>query len=423
MRVVVTAIGSRGDIQPMLAIAKGLRDTGHDVCVATHLPYQETARALNCRFRPIQVNPEATLQQLTERGTLEANPIRALVDVIRLFRPLLAGLGDDLVAVSQNAELVTVSLIGLAFLSTLTELLGTQAVPLLLQPTHPTRAFPNPFFATPRPLQRFKLLNRLTWLTTQNPLVNAVILGAVNAWRRKRFNLPPAVAPFSVIRQFGIPVLYGYSASVVAKPSDWAENFYITGYWYLDRNAQWQPPAELLDFLEAGSPPVYVGFGSMRSRRSMKTAQVLMTAIQRSGQRAIVAEGWGGLRVAELPPNVLALSEAPHDWLFPQVSAVIHHGGAGTTGAGLRAGIPSILTPFVGDQLFLGQRIFELGVGPAPIPNSQLTSKRLAKAIEQVVSDPKMRQRAAELGENIRTEDGVGTAIALMQKHFGAGYR
>ena len=170
-----------------------------------------------------------------------------------------------------------------------------------------------------------------------------------------------------------------------------------------------------MEFLQGGSPPVYVGFGSMSNRKPEETADLVLQALARTQQRAIILSGWSGLHKADLPGSVFMLDSIPFSWLFPRVAAIVHHGGAGTTAAGLRAGVPSVVIPFFGDQPFWGQRIAELGVGPAPIPRRKLTVERLAQAIQKAVTDQAMRQRAANLGSKIQAEDGIARAVAVVQ--------
>jgi UDP:flavonoid glycosyltransferase YjiC (YdhE family) len=210
-------------------------------------------------------------------------------------------------------------------------------------------------------------------------------------------------------------VLYGYSPAVIPKPPDWGEDTHVTGYWFLDPVEAWTPPAALVEFLEAGPPPVFVGFGSMSSRKPEETTALIVDALDRAGQRAILLSGWGGLEGARVPDTVFVVDAVPYSWLFPRVAAVVHHGGAGTTSAGLRAGVPSLVIPFFGDQPFWGRRVAALGVGPEPVPRRRLTAERLARALREAVTDEGMRQRAAELGARIRTEDGVGRAVAVLE--------
>jgi sterol 3beta-glucosyltransferase len=171
-------------------------------------------------------------------------------------------------------------------------------------------------------------------------------------------------------------------------------------------------------FLEAGDPPVYVGFGSMVNRNPQRLAMLVVAALQQAKVRGIVATGWGGLQADKLPDTIFKLEQAPHDWLFPRMAAVVHHGGAGTTAAGLRAGKPTLICPFMGDQPFWGSRVQALGVGPAAIPQKKLSAASLAEALRTVTSDGAMGEKARQLGEQIRQEDGVANAIALLE---GAG--
>lgn len=234
--------------------------------------------------------------------------------------------------------------------------------------------------------------------------------------RRQVLDLPiaPFFGPYNSAASRLYPIVYGFSPAVIPKPSDW-RNTHVTGYWFLDESPDWIPPAALLDFLQQGAPPVYIGFGSMGSRDPEATADLVLQAIERTGQRAILQSGWGGLSKTDRPDNVFLVDSVPHSWLFSQVAAVVHHGGAGTTAAGLRAGVPNIVIPFFGDQPFWGRRIAELGVGPASIPRKQLTAERLAAAIHQVVTDRTMQQRAADLGAKIRAENGIAHVVAIVR--------
>jgi sterol 3beta-glucosyltransferase len=206
----------------------------------------------------------------------------------------------------------------------------------------------------------------------------------------------------------------------LAPPDDWNhERIHVTGYWFLEPSEQWHPPTDLIQFLDSGPPPVYIGFGSMSNRKPEETADLVLRAIRHTGERAIIFSGWAGLQKADLPDSVLMIDNVPHSWLFSRVRAVVHHGGAGTTAAGLRAGVPSVIVPFHGDQPFWAQRVTSLGVGPAPIARSRLTAESLAKALQTAMNDPLMHQRAVALGASIRAEDGIEKAVAIIQQLGG----
>jgi sterol 3beta-glucosyltransferase len=215
-------------------------------------------------------------------------------------------------------------------------------------------------------------------------------------------------------------MLGAYSSNVIHQPPDWPESVHITGYWFPDIHTEWCPPSQLEAFLDAGDPPVYVGFGSMAGSHPEQLATVVLEALAKSGQRGLLLTGWGGMHAMSVPDSVFVIDSAPHDWVFPRMAAVVHHGGAGTTAEGLRAGIPSVILPFMMDQPFWGRRVKALGVGPEPIPHKKLTADRLAQAIHAAVTQPAIKRRADWLGEAIRAEDGVGNAVRIVKECLGA---
>jgi UDP:flavonoid glycosyltransferase YjiC (YdhE family) len=245
----------------------------------------------------------------------------------------------------------------------------------------------------------------------------------VNRWLTEDLDMEPLkfTGPFGEIYRSDTPLLFAFSKKVYSKPRDWPPHHHITGYWTLEGSQDWQPPDKLRRFLEAGPAPIYAGFGSMPSSRPEEAAEVVLEALRLSGQRGLLLQGWGGLSARDLPEDVHMIEAAPHEWLFARMAAVIHHGGAGTTAAGLRAGVPSIIVPHFSDQPFWGERVRALGVGPRPIPRRLLSAKRLAAAIRKAVFDESMRVRAARLGEELRTEDGVARAVGIIQGHLGRG--
>ncbi|NDJ36539.1 MAG: glycosyltransferase family 1 protein, partial [Chloroflexi bacterium] len=219
----------------------------------------------------------------------------------------------------------------------------------------------------------------------------------------------------------GQPVhsFFPISPSVVPKPDDWPAHAHIPGYWFLDARDDWQPPTDLVAFIEGGDPPVYIGFGSLSGENPEETTRMVLDAIERAGVRAILAKGWGGLLAGDAGERTFLIDAAPHAWLFPRMAGVVHHGGAGTTAAGLRAGKPTFIISYFGDQPFWGKRVTELGVGPQTVKRKHLTTDSLTAALTQMVSDQAMCERAEALGEQIRAEDGIGNAIAVIERVAG----
>lgn len=236
---------------------------------------------------------------------------------------------------------------------------------------------------------------------------------------RQSLGLPACTAASFYRALRSTPMLSAYSPTIIPHPADWPESVHVTGYFFLDTITDWQPSSELKAFLDAGDPPVYIGFGSMAGRNPEQLARLILEALAKSDQRGLLLTGWGGLRTEWVPDNVFVLDAAPHSWLFPRMAAVVHHGGAGTTAEGLRAGVPTLLVPFVLDQPFWGARVKALGLGPDPIPQKNLTADRLAFAIRIAVTDPGMKQRANTCGAAVRAQDGVGNAARTIRRYFG----
>jgi UDP:flavonoid glycosyltransferase YjiC (YdhE family) len=272
----------------------------------------------------------------------------------------------------------------------------------------------SPVHRLPGPLNRLTHVaaNQAFWQLCRRP---------VNGWRG-RLGLPdhPFLGPYRRMREERRPLLYGFSPAVVPRPADWDPWVHVTGYWFLPEPAGWQPPDELEEFLGDGPPPVCIGFGSMRPRDPEALSDAVVGALRRTGRRAVVQAGWAGLGAAD-EPGILVAGEIPHSWLFPRAAAVVHHGGAGTTAAALRAGRPSVVAPFFADQFFWGRRVARLGVGPPPIPQRHLTAEKLATALRGALEDAGMRDRAAALGRRVDREEGVERAAGVLDAHLGAG--
>ena len=241
-----------------------------------------------------------------------------------------------------------------------------------------------------------------------------------NRWRQQVLNLPPIpfTGPFGKTAWKRQPFLYGYSPSVIPKPPEWPDWLHITGYWFPGYNPDWQPPEKLIDFFESGPAPVYIGFGSVPVHNPEMLTELALEALTSTGKRGVLQIGRTEHDISQLSDDVLQMGWVPHEWLFPRMSAIVHHGGASTTATGLLAGVPSIIVPFAWDQPFWGNQIAELGVGPPPIPRSKLSVKRLAYAINAATTDKGIKRRAAELGEKIQKEDGVAQAVDAFVRHL-----
>jgi sterol 3beta-glucosyltransferase len=417
MRIAIIAPGSRGDVQPYIALGKGLREAGHVVRLVTHQDFEELVHSHGVEFWPVKGRVQDIAQSQEMRARLEkGNFLAVMSQMAKEAQHGALVLAEGGLAACRGMDLVLAGVGGLYVGLALAEKLGLALLQAYYIPFTPTRAYPS-FLFSKLPSWLGGSLNRLSYHLARQILWQG-FRSADRLARREVLGLPPAPfwGPYNVDRVHDLPILYGFSPSVIPKAPDWGDNVHVTGYWFLDPAADWTPPAALMEFLQAGPPPVYVGFGSMSSRKPEETTELILQALTQSKQRGIMLSGWGGLHKADLPDTVFMLDSAPFSWLFPRVAAVVHHGGAGTTSAGLRAGAPSIVIPFFGDQPYWGQRVAALGVGPEPIPRRKLTVARLAAAMHQAATDPTMRRRAAKIGSKIQAEDGVTRAVAVIEQ-------
>ncbi len=242
----------------------------------------------------------------------------------------------------------------------------------------------------------------------------------LNRWRVSALGLPPRSfwGAFPQNPQPDWPVVNGFSPKVVPRPADWGSHIHTTGWWLPD-DPDWQPPAGLLRFLEAGPAPVFIGFGSMPVADPRKTTGLILEAVRQAGVRAILHTGWAGLGSGSPhgdPPGVFSIDYAPYAWLFPRMSAILHHGGSGTTGLALHSGVPSAIVPFLFDQFYWAERSAALGVGPRPLSFRRLTVERLAAMLVDLTTNPAYRQPAQTLAAALRTEDGVGLAVQMIEE-------
>ena len=423
MRLTIVTAGSRGDVQPYVALALGLQRQGHQVTVATHEHFRDFVTGWGVGFAPVAGDPQALLHgEIGQRWLATGrNVLEFLREVRRFAGTILEPALADVVAATRDADAVVGSVLGLPVWH-IAERRGIPMFAAPLQPVTPTREFAA--IGLPARPRLGPWLNQVSHHVAEQMLWQP-LRGHVNRWRRDALGLPKErfLGPSRRMQEAGVPVLYGFSRHVVPPPGDWGANVHVTGWWFLDRPAGYVPPPALARFLADGPPPVYVGFGSMTPRDASVLTRLALDALERAGARGVLLRGWGGLGAGELPPWAISVGDVPHEWLLPRMAAVVHHGGAGTTGASLRAGVPSIVTPLFVDQPFWGRRVHELGVGPAPIMRRDLTADSLARAIGTSLADEAMRERASRLGESIRAEDGVRHAVEIIDAKLDRAVR
>lgn len=419
MKILLLTLGTRGDVQPFVALGRRLQGRGYEVSLCTCRGMASLVEGHGLRYAHLNndilelAGSETGRRAVSETGVLGS--LRWMAEAARLFKPIFRRTLAEEWEAARDAEAIVYhpQAVGGYHIAEALGIPGVMADPLPMWV--PTAYFPN--LAAPDPGLGGRY-NRLTY-RVMALLTRAMYGSVVTRWRRNVLGLPrrPLFAD-ELVRADGrrVPVLLGFSPSVLPPPPDWPESVRVTGYWFLDEGPDWQPPPGLRDYLDSGPPPVLVGFGSMAGRDPSRTTRIVLEAMERTGQRGILVTGWGGLGCPDAPAGIYVAESIPYDWLLPRVAAVVHHGGAGTTAAGLRAGKPSVICPFVADQPFWGRRVEALGVGPRPIPQGRLDAASLAAAIRTAVADPEMQRRATDLGAKIRGEDGTGVAATLIEQ-------
>lgn len=406
MRIAVVCNDTRGGIQPYVALGLGLQRAGHEVRAVAPSDFVSMFTEVGLPVAPLSGSTESALRGspgAAERGTLASMRFAA-----RELPARIHAWTRETLDACAGVDVVTGGVGGMVVGLSVAEKLGRPFIEAHLQPVGaPTGAYPGVLLpGMPRWLGSWgrRLSHHLSEMAVWMPFQ-----GAMASAREDVLGLKgrPRAAD-------GQPVLYGFSRHVLEVPAEGDRARHVTGYWTLPAAATWSPPPAIEAFLARGGPVVSIGFGSMASEDPEALTALVLGAVRRVGVRAVLLAGWGGLEA--LPhDDVIGAAALPHDWLFPRVAAVVHHGGAGTTGAALRAGVPAVVVPFTMDQPFWGARVASLGAGPAPIPRRRLTSERLYGALRRAVADEAMRARAADLGARIRAEDGVAAAV----EHFG----
>lgn len=412
MRVLMVTAGSWGDVAPYLGLGLRLRADGHEVALATHARFGEPVRAYGLEFRPLPTDPLRQLnsaggRELASAATAQAELTRGL-RLVRSFLPHLAeGMWE---AAQQGTDVLLTSALADPLCGPIAEALRVPRLGAYLQPIAPTGAFAPLALGGRRSLGPYGNLwaARALRSLTSHAFAPAVIR------LRRRLGLPHRACGAAGRAPRSRTIHHGFSPRVVSPPRDWPAHLKVCGYWWPPRPAGWRPDRRLVEFLRAGPAPVFVGFGSFVAADATRLAALVMEALRIAGLRGVVQAGWSGLHAQG--NDMLAVSEVPHDWLFPRMAAVVHHAGAGTTAAGLRAGVPAVPVPGQLDEHFWAARLVALGSAPTQIPYQRLTAPRLACALRRAVDDPAFRARTGHIAARLADEDGAAPVLSVLEK-------
>ncbi|MGW3402374.1 glycosyltransferase [Streptomyces zhihengii] len=396
--------GSRGDIAPYAGLGAGLVRAGHEVTLAAHAVFEPLAAGTGVRFHPLPVDPRAELHSRRGRRLHDARTgAGKLARLVSMAREAADVMTESLVDASRTADVLLVggALGPLGF--AIAERRSLPAVGLPLQPLHPTREFVAPVLGT---RSWGAVGNRLSGRAVTATL-HLLFAGSVRSLRRHGLAAPGR----SRSRRLRA-VLHGYSALVVPRPRDWPAGLEVAGYWWPPGGGQLPPRLE--EFLAAGPPPVFVGLGSATVPDPERVSRDIVTALRAAGVRGVVQRGWAGLDAGG--DDILTVGDVPHSLLFPRTAAVVHHAGAGTTGAALRAGVPSVPVPVQFDAAFWASRLTALGTAGAALPLRRLTAGALADAVRRTTADEARRDRARALAGRLAAEDGIAPVLAALDR-------
>lgn len=402
MQILIPTIGSRGDVQPYIALSQGLIQAGHQPTVASHPLMNDLVVTHGVPFAPI--GPDIDLaQEVAAIRHQSNNPALGLIRGMRFGFKMLEQSHEDILGLCQKADLVIVPT-AIAAGKNEAELLDIPYLSVSLMP------WSIPWTDPDRPLWKrivYSTIDGLVHIITTRPL-NQI---------RKRLGLSPVGKEgFTSTRLNLIPV----SPAVYPPNPLWELHHCLVGFWFAESPGSWEPPGDLLSFLNNGDPPVLISLGAMSlgDREGSDSASLFLDAVQQAGLRAVI-QGWEvNIKKMALPSNIHPCGSLPHSWLLPHCAGIVHHGGYGTTAAGLRAGIPALVIPHIADQFYWGQKVHELGVGPQPIPRGKLTLEGLTASLDELVRNITLGVTAANLGRVICSEDGIKKAVQLIEDTF-----
>ncbi|MCQ2457399.1 MAG: glycosyltransferase [Clostridia bacterium] len=411
MKITMLTIGSTGDVRPYVLLGRELSSRGHEITIASFSAFRGMVENEGLKFFELSGDAEKFISSVMKPNAGGLNYLPQVEKSLKeVAMPLLDGLTDS----CAGADAMICTFFGSVFYS-IAEKFNIPCVQTHYFPMDPNRDAP----IASAPGQRLGSAWNETTYKVGYLLISTLEKKYLTEWRRKNGMQPRKLTtvPDYDINGHYVPVIYAISPMVMPRPTDWNEHIRMSGFWFDDSPCEWQPPEDLKEFMENGEEPVYIGFGSMNSGNMNRTITTVLRSVRASRVRAVVNLGWSGAKL-KTTKNVYFADYIPHDWLFPRVKAVVHHGGAGTTAAGLRYGKPTLVIPFGGDQPFWGNRVYEMGCGPKPIRRDVLTVNRLTKALLDLTTRGSYRVAAEELGERLNLEHGTTRAADIVEQEI-----
>ena len=416
MKVTILTVGTRGDVQPCIALGQAIQESGHTVSIAAPVDYQPLLENSPLEFFPIH----RKFRDIYNRGSnkfylkQKITPLHFLFSRRKRVQPIIDDIVNDLVQACTGSDVILYTALAMPA-HTIAEHLGIASIALCLQPLSRTTTFPSVFI---NPSINFGFLNYASHFLVEKALY-LFFRASIQKWRNKSVTPEKPSSYYSKnYHHREYPVLNGFSSHLVSKPADWGDRKHITGFWFLrEHSSKQKPSAKLRKFLENGEPPVCIDFGSMNDCRVEQRILTALEALRQLGKRVVLIQSSGVTKNHGNLDNkeVFVTSEVSHSWLFSRVCAVISHGGAGTIAAALQAGVVSIVVPFFFDQQFWGNTLASLGVGPQPIDEKKFSVTSIKKAINDAVAKRKFEEKLLNLSEKIGEENGLKNAVRAFE--------
>lgn len=415
MKITMITLGSLGDVRPYVILGKELTRRGHQVTIATFASFEQLITDAGLGFHSFSGSAMQMMDHLMKPGVKLFSYMR---EVGKAVGEIASTLMDEMSHSCEDADILITTFLGNAPYS-VAEYHNIPCIQTHFFPMDPSPLMPMTGFTWQN---LGGLVNRLSYRLGYF-FTSLLEVRYLTGWRKAHQVSARGLhsKPDYICAGHRVPVIYACSSLLFPRYKGWDEHTHLSGFWTEESSSDYIPPQSLTDFLSAGDPPIYLGFGSMTSGDMAHTFQIVQQALEMTSQRAVILGGWAGYQAKHPTDRILCVdSYVPHDWLFRHVSAAVYHGGAGTTCACLRAGLPVLVIPFGGDQPFWGARVHAAGCGPKPLPRTAMTAPKLAQRLRALTSNESYRAGARALGAQLRQEQGVQNAADLIEREVAA---
>ncbi|QUH25278.1 glycosyltransferase [Serpentinicella alkaliphila] len=413
MKIRILTVGTRGDVQPFVALGGRLVQCGHEVTICTAVNFKEFVESNGVSFSPVRVDFLELTQSEKGKKMMGGSPLEIFKNMKTLIFPMMERMLEDLWEASKDAEVLIYSPKAFGGYDIAEKLkipvFLAHPIPIIA----PTTLFTNP--ALPFSINN-GFLNKISYKA--NSLIMASFFNIINKWRKETLGLKNKRTLFTndlVIDGKLIPIIYGCSPTVIPFDNNWGSNVSMEGFWFLE-DKEWEPPKELVRFLERGISPIAIGFSSMPLNNPLSVKRMFVEALERTGQRGIFISGWSGIKETEKNDNIFVIDSIPHSWLFPKTRGIIHHGGAGTTAAALQAGKPMLICPFSGDQPFWATQMKKIGVATFPLKENDMSVETFIDRIKELLNNKRLRDTAESIAIKINSEKGIEKTIKFIHE-------